>query len=127
MTSLLKSDVATQPQDLQVHDLVEACGTRFIITGIEPSRPANPWLAIKERGNGAQYKLGYKHRPRKVGRADPDHPALRALQGRQAQRASVNPALEQTQRALEQAVLDGDLAAAQRLVALIRQLRGEST
>lgn len=59
---------------LERHDIVEIIdGSRFIIVEVHPHRPANPYVAIKERGNGAKYKLGYKHKPHKVGRVSNDH------------------------------------------------------
>jgi len=69
-------------QLLEVNDIVEACGTRFIIVSVHPNRPANPYVAIKERGNGAKYKLGHKHHPHKVGTISNDHRLFEVLVAR---------------------------------------------
>lgn len=63
---------------LERYDLVSVFGTRYIIVDVIPSRPANPYIAVKENGNGAKYKLGHKHSPKKVGTVPPDHPAVNA-------------------------------------------------
>lgn len=70
-------------ETLKINDIVElAGGTQFIVTEINPSRPANPYSGVKVNGHGTQYKFGYKHRPRVIGKADANHPALRAKNAR---------------------------------------------
>lgn len=96
--------------EIKLHDIVQLVGgTQMIVVRIVPSRPSNPYVGVKVNGHGTEYKFGYKHSPRVIGKAGEDHPALRAL-------ASKNGAPANTQlAALARAVLSGDLNEARRL------------
>jgi hypothetical protein len=101
-------------------DVVEACGTRFIIVEVCPSRPANPYVAIKERGNGAKYKLGHKHRPRKVGTVPENHYLLANSAFRDFD--NLGPGAKQMLRDVLRAVVAGDVDAVQQAENLLGML-----
>ena len=101
-------------------DVVEACGTRFIIVEVHPNRPANPYVAIKERGNGAKYKLGHKHHPRKVGTVPETHYLLANTAFRDFDR--LGPGAKQMLRDVLNAVVSGDADAKQRVSDLLGML-----
>lgn len=65
---------------LEVRDIVRlGNGSRIIITGFNPTRPANKYRGVLENGQGKEYIFGEKHRPVFVGVAPENHPALVAM------------------------------------------------
>ena len=81
--------LARQATSHAIHDIVRiSSGSRLIITGLNPNRPANKYTGIKENGYGKEYVFGDKHQPVRVGHADSTHPALLALEARKNGKAS---------------------------------------
>jgi hypothetical protein len=108
----------TATQELQRLDLVKTLGgAEFIITDHKPTRPAYPYLGVKPRGNGAEYKIGPKNRPMKIGTVSEDHPALQALAAR---KGHMSPSAKDMLRRLFDAVEAGKLEVAQALVPGLR-------
>ena len=103
----------TSTELLKRCDLVEACGSRFIIVEVHRNRPANPYVAIKERGNGAKYKLGHKHHPRKVGTVPESHYLLNQTAFRDFDR--LGPGAKQMLRD----ALNGDTNSAQTILGML--------
>lgn len=106
--------LAERPQETKIalHDIVQlGSGAQLIVVEIIRSRPANPYLGVKVNGQGARYKFGPKHRPVVIGKADANHPALRAMARKNGVQS--DPRLV----ALASAVLSGDMATARRLAA----------
>jgi len=94
-------------------DIVEAFGSRYVIVDVYPSRPANPYIVIKENGRGATYKLG--HGCKKVGHISPDHPVLNLMARRDI--SSLKPFTKK----LLWSALAGDGAAADTILGLLSQ------
>lgn len=73
--------------DFKPMDIVQlACGSSIVITKLNPNRPANKYSGVLVNG-GKEYIFGDKHKPVKVGVATADHPALKRLAIRQAEKA----------------------------------------
>ena len=108
----------TSTELLKCHDIVEACGTRFIIVEVHKNRPSNPYVAIKERGNGAKYKLGHKHNPRKVGVVSESHYLLSSTAFRDFERLGTGA--KKIIRDLLESVVKGDAEAKQRASDLLQ-------
>lgn len=68
-------------EKFEVRDIVRISnGSRIIITGFNPTRPANKYRGVLENGHGKEYIFGDKHRPVWVGVAPIDHRALVAIE-----------------------------------------------
>ena len=108
----------------QKFDIVEfPQGDQMIVTEIKPSRPANPYVGVKMNGQGAPYKFGPKHMPKKVGTAPANHPALQANAARGNNKSgALTPGARETLAQMLTAVESGDLAQAQALVPAVRVL-----
>ncbi len=113
--------VAITPREIDMFqrlDLVRlANGSEMIVTDIKRTRPANPYVGVKPRGNGRQYKFGPKHGPEKIGTVDESHPALIALSARTG---GVSPQMKALLESLFDAVEAGDLEKAAGLAPLCR-------
>jgi hypothetical protein len=126
----------TTISEIKLFDIVQLYGDRqqMVVVDIKPNRPANPFVGVLVKGQGAQYKFGYKHRPTVVGHANPDHPALIAMRRKAEQRSGITmPQMEpinQEARAVFFHLLDaveaGDMSKAKILAAAIRTMPGYS-
>lgn len=96
-------------------------GSEMIVTGFVPSRPKNPFLGVKPNGNGAEYKFGWKHGPKRIGTVEETHPALVALARRNG---GVMPQDKKALSRLLDAIDQGDLEAARAIAPLCRGLVG---
>lgn len=104
-------------------DLVEfPGGNQMIVTEIKSSRPANPYVGVKVRGQGKQYKFGPKHRAQKIGTAPESHPALQALAARNGAKAGLSVGARATLEQLLNAVESGNLEQARALAPAVRVL-----
>jgi hypothetical protein len=122
--------------EIKLFDIVQLYGGRqqMIVVDIKPNRPANPFVGVLVKGQGAQYKFGTKHRPTVVGHANHDHPALIAMRQRKGGLGSLPAMTPQTnlvsQEAkavffhLLEAVEAGDISKAKILTAAIRTMPG---
>lgn len=118
---------AVRPNDLEVGDTVRLANRSvMIVTGVHLNRPANPWSGVKEQGKGAEYVFGPKHRPVKIGKARPDHPALQARQQRLEDRFGVQTGVSNDQlvivKRLVAAVEADDHATAKLLASTLKEM-----
>jgi hypothetical protein len=118
--------ITTAMDTIKLFDIVQLYGDRqqMVVVDIKPNRPANPFVGVLIRGQGAQYKFGPKHRPTVVGHANHDHPALIAMRQRKGLTTPQVETVNQEERAvffhLLEAVEEGDLPKAKILTAVIR-------
>ena len=114
--------------EIKIHDIVQLYGDRLlIVVDIKPNRPANPFVGVLVNGQGAQYKFGPRHRPKVVGHAQSDHPALLAMQRRKGMTTLVEPVNQEARAVffhLLEAVESGDMPKAKILAAAIRTIPG---
>jgi len=120
----------TTISEIKLFDIVQLYGDRqqMIVVDIKPNRPANPFVGVLVKGQGAQYKFGHKHRPTVVGHANPDHPALIAMRQRKGMTTPLIEPVNQEARAVFFHLLDaveaGDMSKAKILAAAIRTMPG---
>jgi hypothetical protein len=122
----------TTISEIKLFDIVQLYGDRqqMIVVDIKLNRPANPFIGVLVNGQGAKYKFGYKHRPTVVGHANPDHPALIAMQQRNNMAMPQGEPVNQEAKAVFLHLLDaveaGDMSKAKILTAAIRTMPGYS-
>jgi hypothetical protein len=116
----------TTTAEIKLFDIVQLYGDRqqMIVVDIKLNRPANPFIGVLVKGQGAQYKFGWKHRPTVVGHAKDDHPALRAWKQKYGPKTNQPQATQAVFIHLLEAVEAGDLPKAQILAAAIRTMDG---
>ncbi|MFA5767309.1 MAG: hypothetical protein WC919_05275 [Candidatus Paceibacterota bacterium] len=120
----------TALEEIKLFDIVKLYGDRqqMIVVDIKPNRPANPFIGVLVKGQGAQYKFGYKHRPTVVGHANPDHPAIVAMRRRkEATTVQMEPVNQEAKAVffhLLEAVEASDMPKAKILTAAIRTMPG---
>jgi len=118
--------LAPQTELLKVMDIVRiGSGQEIIITEVNPHKPKNLYSGVLTKGQGnltkgqgKQYVFGPKHNPRKIGVAAENHPALRALDGRKAEKGGHREVVQ----SLMELVDAGDLTKAKQTVAILRTL-----
>jgi hypothetical protein len=126
----MRRAITTSMPEVKLFDIVQLYGDRqqMIVVDIKPNRPANPFVGVLVKGQGAQYKFGPKHRPAVVGHANPDHPALIAMRQRKGMTMPQIEPVNQEARAVFFHLLDaveaGDMSKAKILAAAIRTMPG---
>jgi hypothetical protein len=129
LEAMRKTMTSSMPE-IKLFDIVQLYGDRqqMIVVDIKPSRPANPFIGVLVKGQGAQYKFGPKHRPTVVGHADQNHPALIAMRQRKGMTTPQMEPVNQEAKAVFFHLLDaveaGDMSKAKILAAAIRTMPG---
>ncbi|MFA5766316.1 MAG: hypothetical protein WC919_00135 [Candidatus Paceibacterota bacterium] len=130
LEAMRRTMTTTSMPEIKLFDIVQLYGGRqqMVVVDIKPNRPANPFVGVLVKGQGAQYKFGPKHRPNVVGHANPDHPALIAMRQRKGMTTPQVEPVNQEARAVFFHLLDaveaGDMAKAKILAAAIRTMPG---
>lgn len=99
-------------------------GSEMIVIDVVPSRPVNPYVGVKPRGNGARYKFGPKFNPVKIGTVTESHPAVAATVARVG---GITPQLKKNLQDLFNVVDEGDIHKARSIADICRSLLSMAT